>query len=246
MTVAGLLSHQAASGLNGTRQVAVVRIGCAAQARHTPTEIHRHQAATSVCLAAFGGLLAPKTEMSGTRRRATTAHAVVNPGTVTPGPDADDDAAEMASDAIVTDPHAGHAILHDFCMIIPYGLIMALAGIFALCFKGFSTGATLLGAGVLAELLAVLSLRSWQQHKGSQLFTAATAGITLVLTRSMWRIPAFGLAAAGAKLLSVLSGALLLFLVYNIMAGGNPPKKDGSADLAPAEQVEQIPLSPQT
>lgn len=62
-----------------------------------------------------------------------------------------------------------------------------------------------------------------------------------MLTRSMWRIPAFGLAAVAAKLLSVLSGALLLFLVYNILAGGNPPKKDGSA-----EQVEQIPLSPQT
>lgn len=129
----------------------------------------------------------------------------------------------MASDAMVSDPHAGHAILHDFCMVIPYGITMALAGIVALCFKvicwpvqnkhqstvqslrhdpgatesirqgmccskmstlmcvcsqqGFSTGATLLGAGVLAELLAVLSLKSWQQHKGSQLFTAATAGV---------------------------------------------------------------------
>lgn len=35
----------------------------------------------------------------------------------------------------LTDPHAGHAILHDFCMVIPYGLIMAAAGIIAMCFK---------------------------------------------------------------------------------------------------------------
>lgn len=35
----------------------------------------------------------------------------------------------------LTDPHAGHAILHDFCMVIPYGLILTVAGIVALLFK---------------------------------------------------------------------------------------------------------------
>ena len=34
-----------------------------------------------------------------------------------------------------TDPHAGHAILHDFCMVIPYGLILGVAGVIALLFK---------------------------------------------------------------------------------------------------------------
>jgi hypothetical protein len=42
----------------------------------------------------------------------------------------------------------------------------------------------------------------------------------------MWQRPAAGMAALAAKALSLLSGALLLFLVYNVAAGGNPPKKD--------------------
>lgn len=89
MVVAGPLSHQAARGLNSTRQAASVRIGCAAQARHTHTEAHRHQTAAAVCLAASGGLLAPSIKMGDTRRRVTAAHAAVNPGALTPGNDAD-------------------------------------------------------------------------------------------------------------------------------------------------------------
>jgi hypothetical protein len=46
----------------------------------------------------------------------------------------------------------------------------------------------------------------------------------------MWQRPAAGMASLAAKALSLLSGALLLFLVYNVAAGGNPPKKDDAKD----------------
>lgn len=65
----------------------------------------------------------------------------------------------------------------------------------------------------------------------------------------MWQRSAVGVAAVAAKALSLLSGALLLFLVYNIAAGGNPPKKDGADDadpLAPVDEMAAVPLSPQT
>lgn len=53
------------------------------------------------------------------------------------------------------------------------------------------------------------------------------------------------MASLAAKALSLLSGALLLFLVYNVAAGGNPPKKDDDTSdaLAPAEEHVSVPLS---
>jgi hypothetical protein len=61
----------------------------------------------------------------------------------------------------------------------------------------------------------------------------------------MWQRPAVGMAGLAAKALSLLSGAMLLFLVYNVAAGGNPPKKDGdtSDPLGPAEETITVPLS---
>lgn len=72
-------------------------------------------------------------------------------------------------------------------------------------------------------------------------------GIALALAFSMWQRSAAGLAAVAAKALSLISGAMLLFLVYNIAAGGNPPKKDGAEEdpLAPVEEMVTVPLSPQ-
>jgi hypothetical protein len=74
---------------------------------------------------------------------------------------------------------------------------------------------------------------------------ASSAGIALGIAVSMWQRTAVGMAALAAKALSLLSGAMLLFLVYNVAAGGNPPKKDGDTTdpLAPAEESVTVPLS---
>jgi len=60
---------------------------------------------------------------------------------------------------------------------------------------------------------------------------------------TMWQKATTGLAAFLTKALSGVSGLMLLFLVYNVLAGGNPPKKNESAE---KEEVVQVNINPQT
>jgi len=77
----------------------------------------------------------------------------------------------------------------------------------------------------------------------SQLLQSAAAGIALAITVTMWQKATTGLAAFLTKALSGVSGLMLLFLVYNVLAGGNPPKKNESAE---KEEVVQVNINPQT
>ncbi len=47
---------------------------------------------------------------------------------------------DEAEAELLADPHSGHAFLHDFCMAIPYGLILVLAGLVSLFARGFNAG----------------------------------------------------------------------------------------------------------
>jgi hypothetical protein len=68
-------------------------------------------------------------------------------------------------------------MLHDFCLCIPYGGILTLAGLVSLFFKGGTTGLALMGAGAVVEILAGLSLGSWRQGKSSSVFVVGSAGV---------------------------------------------------------------------
>lgn len=72
--------------------------------------------------------------------------------------------------------HAGHAVLHDFCMTIPYGGIAMLSGLVAFVFKASSVGTQLAGAGAVVSLASVLSLRSWRSGGATAPYTLVSGG----------------------------------------------------------------------
>jgi len=132
-----------------------------------------------------------------------------------------------------------HAFLHDFCMAIPYGMGVGVTGIVALFFKQYNTGLTLLGAAAAILSLAVLSLRTWSQQKDSRLFTTLSAGVSAAVTATLWKLaPAERWALMLVRTAAGISGVMLLFLAYNVLAGGNPPKGEKPAIEQECEVLE--------
>ncbi len=69
-----------------------------------------------------------------------------------------------------------HAILHDFCMGIPYGSIVLAAGLVSLIFGSGKQGIAFAigGSGILGA--AFFSLVQWRAQRPSTIFTLASAG----------------------------------------------------------------------
>ena len=68
-----------------------------------------------------------------------------------------------------------HAILHDFCMCVPFGIVTALAGLGVSVLR-HNLGLWLLGGGVATLFLTSTSLRVWRQGSKSQAYTAGCLG----------------------------------------------------------------------
>lgn len=127
------------------------------------------------------------------------------------------------------DSHGRHAVLHDFCMSIPFGAILVAAGLVG-AFTGFGSAASLhiAGLGALSMVVSSVSLARWKVNESSLPFTAANAIISVVLAHWMWLRAKLGMAVVGSKAIMFLSATMALFLVYNMVAGGNPPKREKS------------------
>eukprot|EP00200_Dunaliella_tertiolecta_P002886 CAMPEP_0202349894 /NCGR_PEP_ID=MMETSP1126-20121109/7189_1 /ASSEMBLY_ACC=CAM_ASM_000457 /TAXON_ID=3047 /ORGANISM="Dunaliella tertiolecta, Strain CCMP1320" /LENGTH=230 /DNA_ID=CAMNT_0048941767 /DNA_START=100 /DNA_END=791 /DNA_ORIENTATION=+ len=134
-----------------------------------------------------------------------------------------------------SDDHAGHAILHDFCMMIPYGTLAILASLvmFFAAAPLRMLALPLAAAGSTALATSVLSLQRWRQGLQSAPLTLATAASSGGIAFYGWQQTrtAFALGLGGpvvpwlAAAITVLSCMLALFCVYNVLAGGNPPRK---------------------
>jgi hypothetical protein len=75
-----------------------------------------------------------------------------------------------------------HAILHDFCMQIPYSIIIMGAGMFVLIRKPIAAGVLMLLAGWLVLQCAQSSLRQWKVGLRSTGSTWCCAIISSYLT----------------------------------------------------------------
>jgi len=123
------------------------------------------------------------------------------------------------------DERSKHAILHDFCMGLPYGTIFLVGGLASVPFVG-TKGLVLALLGGLVLLLSILSLKQWRNRKSSKWCTLAgscTAAVALWRSWSFIQAP-YTVYTTIPAFASVLSGMMSLFLLYNVLAGGNPPK----------------------
>lgn len=79
-----------------------------------------------------------------------------------------------------------HAVLHDFCMTIPYGTVAGVGGLVSLLFGAEALGWQVAGAGAVVLLSSVLSLNVWRSGGAAQPFTLLSAGRLPII--SSWQL----------------------------------------------------------
>lgn len=73
-----------------------------------------------------------------------------------------------------------HAILHDFCMSIPFGSIVLAAGVVSLLFGSGKQGLSFASAGTGILAASFFSLVQWRAQRPSTMFTLLSAGKCLL------------------------------------------------------------------
>jgi hypothetical protein len=118
-------------------------------------------------------------------------------------------------------------VLHDFCMVIPYGIALVLFGMIALATAGaakFGWFATLAGVGEIG--LSSLSLGTWKKGENNTPWTLLCLGLSSCLAYvavQLYRLEAFMFVSGTIGGMSV---AMSAFLAYNLLAGGNRPRTE--------------------
>ncbi|XP_006656911.1 protein FATTY ACID EXPORT 1, chloroplastic-like [Oryza brachyantha] len=136
---------------------------------------------------------------------------------------------EMDIDQEAVPQHKG-AIIHDFCLGIPFGAILFSMGLVGFLFWRSTVSLTFGVAPGLAILaLGVLSLKVWRSGKSSLPFILAQAAVASAVA---WKH--FQAYTTTKKLLPwgfyiALSAAMICFYSYVVLAGGNPPPKKKAA-----------------
>uniref|UniRef100_A0ACD5ZM79 Uncharacterized protein n=1 Tax=Avena sativa TaxID=4498 RepID=A0ACD5ZM79_AVESA len=130
-------------------------------------------------------------------------------------------------------PQQKSAIIHDFCLGIPFGGLLFSMGLVGFLFWRSPVSLTFGVAPGLAILaLAVLSLKGWRSGKSSLPFILAQAAVAGAVA---WKhCQAY---TTTKKLLpwgfyAALSAAMICFYSYVLLAGGNPPPKKKKAAVA--------------
>lgn len=121
-------------------------------------------------------------------------------------------------------PKSRHALLHDFCMCIPYGLIVLLGGLLTALLGGGSSGLMVAVAGAAELVASGQSLGAWKTGKSSIPYTLLSAVVASWVAWSTYALVKRGVATIVSGLLCGLSLLAATFFFYNILAGGNPPK----------------------
>jgi len=128
--------------------------------------------------------------------------------------------------AASSEPAKKQAYMHDFCLTIPYGFLVAVGGLMGFVMAG-STKSLMMGggSGALIMGLGFLSLNRWK----ARLSCAPVTGLSLVLASGLTFMMGKRFMATGAffpsGLVAGLSAVMVLFYIYNFIAGGNPPPK---------------------
>ncbi|GFR51761.1 hypothetical protein Agub_g14213 [Astrephomene gubernaculifera] len=125
-----------------------------------------------------------------------------------------------------------HAVLHDFCMCIPYGALAVVAGVALFFLKFTNIAGTAIVAGATSLAASYLSLQEWKNGGSSTTYTlTSAASAAFVAYTTYTSLPSLvGIPYWLSVLLCGFSVAAAAFCAYNVVAGGNPPPKKGGAD----------------
>ena len=87
-----------------------------------------------------------------------------------------------------------HAILHDFCMNIPYGMSMVFLGILGMILMGAGKfGLLAVAVGIVEIILSSVSLKGWKKGKRnapwSILGASCSSGLAYV-SKELWKLSA--------------------------------------------------------
>ncbi|EEH53844.1 uncharacterized protein MICPUCDRAFT_51633 [Micromonas pusilla CCMP1545] len=116
--------------------------------------------------------------------------------------------------------------MHDFCLTLPWGLFVALAGFAGFAIAG-STKSLVFGGGFGALLIAlgVQSLSRWKRGKGAVAQTLASLVVSAALAFVMGKKWLTGGSFVPSGIVFVGGVCMCLFYAQNIATGGNPPRE---------------------
>ncbi|KAJ7527095.1 hypothetical protein O6H91_16G036500 [Diphasiastrum complanatum] len=136
------------------------------------------------------------------------------------------DIAETALNAHSAGVPKKGAKIHDFCLGIPYGGLLAIGGLLSFIITG-STSAIRFGVilGGLILFSSVTSLKVWKRGESSMPFIKAQAAITLIIFARDVRRFLESKAFFPAAVMCLISAGMVGFYGYVYFSGGNPPKK---------------------
>ena len=86
-------------------------------------------------------------------------------------------ATQSPADSSASASHSGrHAVLHDFCMVIPFSVIIFAVGLVTVLVGSRSAGLQLLVGGAVMGAAAASSLSRWKKGLSSRPVTVPAAG----------------------------------------------------------------------
>lgn len=127
------------------------------------------------------------------------------------------------------------AKIHDFCFGIPFGGYVTTGGIIGFL---FSRNPATLASGVLFGgallFLSTFSLKVWRQGKSSLPFILGQAALAGILFWKNFQSYSLAKKIFPTGISAIISSAMLVFYVYVLLSGGNPPPKK----LKPTASIE--------
>lgn len=132
---------------------------------------------------------------------------------------------ELFDEPVTSQPKKS-AMIHDFCLGIPFGGLIVSGGLFGFIFSrnfGSLSMGLLVGGALLA--LSTLSLKVWRQGKSSLPFILGQAVLSLALVWKNYQAYALTKKLFPTGFNAVISAAMLCFYAYVVLSGGNPPPK---------------------
>ncbi|XP_068644363.1 protein FATTY ACID EXPORT 6-like [Aristolochia californica] len=112
--------------------------------------------------------------------------------------------------------------MHDFCLTIPYGLIVLAGGVVGYVKRGSTASlAGGAGSGILLLIAGILTLKAFEKRKNSYFGMIMETVVAVVLTWVMGQRYIETSKIMPAGVVAGLSALMTAFYLYKLATGGN-------------------------